>query len=73
MYIGKTTLLIFASVLIALGFVLRAFLPQGWLVPWGWPLGSHWYHLNWVAFRACLVAGIIIGMVAILKALVSAR
>lgn len=68
---GKTTLLILSVTLIVLGFALRAILPQNLFVPWGWPLGKHWYHLNWVAFRVFLVAGAVIGMIAVFKVVMS--
>jgi hypothetical protein len=61
---------ILAGAFIALAFVLKAAIPQRYLLPGGWPPGSHWYHTNWVAFWASLIAGITAGVAAFIKAIV---
>jgi hypothetical protein len=58
---------ILAAILISLAFVLRAIIPHNRFLPGGWPLGSHWYRIGWVAFWVFLIAGIGTGAVAILK------
>jgi hypothetical protein len=53
--------------LIALAFILRAVIPANLLLPGGWPLGSHWYRTGWVAFWLFLIAGIVMGLIVIIK------
>ncbi len=65
----KMTLPILAAVLIVLAFVLRAIAPRNVSLPGGWPFGTRWYPLGWVLFRAFLGAGIILGAIVILKAM----
>jgi hypothetical protein len=56
-----------AAFLVALGFALRAVISDRYLVPGGWPLGSHWYHWNKFAFWFFLVAGVLVGLIGLVR------
>ncbi len=66
---GTGTLAILGAVLIVLAFVLRAVLPRGLLIA----MESHFFHLNRIAFWLSLVAGLVIGMIRIDRAVASGR
>lgn len=68
---GKTALWIVATVPVVLAFILRAAVPQNWLVPGGWPLRKNWYHMDQAAFWLFLAAGIVTVVVALVRAIVS--
>ena len=59
-----------AGLLIVLAIAFRLFLPHNltWRIPGGWPLGSVWYRPDTVAFRLLLGAGVILGLIAALRA-----
>lgn len=59
-----------AGVFITLAFVLKAAIPQRYLLPGGWPPGSHWYHTNRVTFWVSLMAGLAAVVAALIKATV---
>jgi hypothetical protein len=65
--VQNKNLWILAVTLIALAFVLKAIIPGNRFLPGGWPLGSHWYRVNWVAFWVFLIAGIAAGLGAFLR------
>ncbi len=53
---------------IVLAFVVRMIAPRTtWFVAWGWPLGSHYVRLAWLGSWVLLVAGLIVGVTAMLK------
>ena len=64
MQTGTGTFSILGAVLIMLAFVLRAVLPRGLFIG----MGSHFFHLNRIAFWLCLIAGLVIGMIGIIRA-----
>ena len=66
---GTGTLSILGAVLIVLVFVLRAVLPRGLFIG----MGSHFFHLNRIVFWLSLVAGLVIGMIRIVRAVASGR
>jgi hypothetical protein len=66
MQIRLKTLSIVAAVVLLIAFATRAVVSQNFLIPGGWPLGSHWYHANWVAFWVFLVIGITTAMIAMI-------
>jgi hypothetical protein len=68
--VQNKNLWISAVTFIALAFALKAIIPGYRFLPGGWPLGSHWYRINWVMFWAFLIAGIVAGAVAFIKAIV---
>ena len=70
MQTGPKMLSIWAAFLILMAFVLRAVIPPTLFVPGGWPLGSHWYRASSVAFWFFLIAGIVTGLILIIKAAV---
>ena len=61
------TLPTLTALLIILAFILRAVIPSNLFVPGGWPLGSHWYRMTWVAFWLFLIAGIIAALTVLIK------
>jgi hypothetical protein len=61
------TLSIVTASLIILAFILRAVIPSNLYVPGGWPLGSHWYRTNWVAFWFFLIAGIVMAVIVVIR------
>jgi hypothetical protein len=53
---------------IVVAFVVRMIAPRTtWFVAWGWPLGSHYVRLAWVGSWVLLVAGLIVGVIALFK------
>jgi hypothetical protein len=66
MQIRLKTLSIVAAIVLLIAFAFRAVVPQNFLIPGGWPLGSHWYHGNWVAFWVFLIIGIIEAMIVVI-------
>ena len=52
---------------IILAFILRAVIPNNLFMPSGWPLGSHWVRTSWVAFWFFLIAGIVTGLILVIK------
>ncbi len=69
MQTGTRTLSILGAVLIVLAFVLRAVLPRGLSIG----MGSRFFHLNRIAFWLSLIAGLVIGMTGIVRAVASGR
>lgn len=67
MQIRLKTLSIVAAIVLLIAFAVRAVVPQNFLIPGGWPLGSHWYHANWVAFWVFLVIGIAAAVIVMLR------
>jgi hypothetical protein len=60
-------LALLATIFILLAFVLRVAIPENRFFPGGWPLESHWYRADWVAFWFFLIAGIVTGLAFIVK------
>lgn len=58
---------IVTAMLIVLAFVLKAVIPNNLFLPAGWPLGSHWVRTGWVAFWLFLIAGIVTGLIVIIR------
>jgi hypothetical protein len=57
-----------AAAFIVLAVVVRIIAPRTtWFVAWGWPLGSHYVRLAWLGSWVLLVAGLIVGVIALLK------
>lgn len=53
-------------------FLLRWFVPDSVLIPWGWPLGSYWTQGNRIAFSVFLGLGIAIAALAAVKTVMGA-
>jgi hypothetical protein len=68
MQIRLKTLSIVAAIVLLIAFAVRAVVPQNFLIPGGWPLGSHWYHADWVAFWVLLIIGITAAMIVMIGA-----
>ena len=68
MQTGNRTLPILSAAFIVLAFVVRMIVPRTtWFVAWGWPPGSHYVRLAWLGSWVLLVAGLIMGVIALLK------
>jgi len=65
-------MLIFASALITLAVACKLLIPKDlpWRIPGGWPLGSHYYRPDTVAFRLLLGAAIFVGFLDVLGSLI---
>jgi len=70
MQTGPKILSILATVFILLAFVLRAVIPRDLFLPGGWPLGSHWYRMGWVSFWAFLIAGLVMGLIVVIRVMI---
>ena len=66
---GAEALPILGAALIVLAFVLRAVLPRGLFIG----MGSRFFHLNRIAFWLSLIAGLVIGIIGIVRAVASGR
>ncbi len=68
-------IVIVATSLIALAVASKLLIPGDlpWRIPGGWPLGSHYYRYDTIAFRMLFGAGIIVGFLALLRHSTSPR
>lgn len=54
---------------VPVGFFLRWSIPANSRTAGGWPLGSHWYRSNSLAFWVCIVTGAVVGIILLVKAM----
>jgi hypothetical protein len=66
---AKVMLWIASAALILSAFVLRAVIPENWIIPGGRPVGSYWYYMDIAMFRLMLGAGILAGLIAAANAI----
>jgi hypothetical protein len=68
-------MMIAAVSLFALGVAAKLLIPRDlpWRIPGGWPLGSHYYRCDIVAFRACISAAVVAAFLAMIRAFARVR
>lgn len=69
MHLGSKILWSVVVALIAAAFITKVTVPDKFLFPGGWPVGSHWYHCNSLGFWVLLVLGFTLGIVLAVKSI----